>query len=91
MVATPKGTKRDGRFLEILGTYDPQSNPARITLKEEKVRKWISCGAQPTEVVRSIIRKVIPNYLEGLDQGRKQKVLARRRARKSRIKAQAKK
>ena len=47
---------RDGRFIEIIGRYNPQTNPSTIELDEEKVRDWMSKGAQPTETVRRLIK-----------------------------------
>ncbi len=91
VVVTPKGTKRDGRFLEIVGTYNPQSNPPAIALKEEKIKKWLACGAQPTEVVRNLIKKTIPGVVEQIEEKRKQKIVASRKKRKERAKAKSKK
>ena len=48
---------RDGRFIEEVGYYDPMTDPATIKVDNEKVEKWLALGAQPTETVRSIIRK----------------------------------
>ncbi|HLD56214.1 MAG TPA: 30S ribosomal protein S16 [Candidatus Omnitrophota bacterium] len=48
---------RDGRFVEEVGYYDPQSNPSRIELKADRVRHWISKGAKPTETVQSLLKK----------------------------------
>ncbi len=48
---------RDGRFIEELGYYDPMTNPATVKLEGEKVEKWLSAGAQPTETVKSILTK----------------------------------
>ena len=47
---------RDGRFLEIVGRYNPQVNPSLIVLDEGKVRDWISKGAQPTEPVKRLMK-----------------------------------
>jgi small subunit ribosomal protein S16 len=47
---------RDGRFLEIVGRYNPQMNPSLIELDEGKVRDWISKGAQPTEPVKRLMK-----------------------------------
>jgi small subunit ribosomal protein S16 len=47
---------RDGRFLEIVGRYNPQVNPSLIELDEGKVRDWISKGAQPTEPVKRLMK-----------------------------------
>lgn len=51
---------RDGKFLDIVGTYDPMQNPAAITLDNEKLESWIQKGAKPTETVESLIRKCAP-------------------------------
>ena len=48
---------RDGRFLEVVGTYDPLKDPALVTLKEERIKYWIGEGAQPTDTVRSLFKK----------------------------------
>ncbi|MDQ3890145.1 MAG: 30S ribosomal protein S16 [Actinomycetota bacterium] len=47
---------RDGRFIEIVGRYNPRTNPSMIDLDEEKVRDWIAKGAQPTEAVRRLLK-----------------------------------
>ena len=91
IVATTKGTKRDGKFLEIIGTYNPNSATLAMTLKEEKIKKWLALGAQPTEVVRSLIKKGLPGVMEQLEEKRKLRTVAQRRARKDRAKARSKK
>lgn len=48
---------RDGRYLEVLGTYDPMKNPPRAHLKQERVLDWLSKGAQPSVTVRSVLRR----------------------------------
>ena len=48
---------RDGRFIEEIGYYNPMTNPSEIQLDAEKAKKWISDGAQPTDTVKSILRK----------------------------------
>jgi small subunit ribosomal protein S16 len=57
VVVTERRTARDGSFVEIVGHYNPVSNPPTIDLKMDRVRHWIGCGAQPTETVRSLIKK----------------------------------
>jgi small subunit ribosomal protein S16 len=57
IVVKEKQSKRDGAFLENLGTYNPTREPAEITLKTERVRYWIEQGAQPTDTVRQIIKQ----------------------------------
>lgn len=48
---------RDGRFIEELGYYNPMKEPAEIVIDNEKAKKWISNGAQPTDTVRSLLKK----------------------------------
>jgi small subunit ribosomal protein S16 len=49
--------KRDGRFIEIIGTYDPNQNPAQVTLKQDRLQDWLEKGALPTNTVASLIRR----------------------------------
>lgn len=48
---------RDGRFIEELGYYDPTKEPTVINVDEDKAKKWIANGAQPTETVKVILKK----------------------------------
>ena len=48
---------RDGRFIEILGTYNPMVEPAEIKIDAEKAQQWIKNGAQPTDTVRALLKK----------------------------------
>lgn len=48
---------RDGRFIEEVGTYDPLANPSVIKIDAEKVNKWIATGAQPTDSVKSLLKR----------------------------------
>ena len=56
IVAADSRSPRDGKFLEIVGTYNPLTNPATVTLDAEKVNKWLSQGAQPTVTVANILK-----------------------------------
>jgi len=49
---------RDGAFIEIIGHYNPLTEPASIDINEEKALKWLGCGAQPTETVSNMLRKL---------------------------------
>jgi small subunit ribosomal protein S16 len=49
--------KRDGKFLDIVGTYDPLKDPAEITFDSEKLQSWLDQGAKPTQTVRSLIAR----------------------------------
>lgn len=57
VVAAEEANRRDGRFIEILGTYDPVKKPAAIEVKSDEVLKWLSNGAQPTDTVKRILAK----------------------------------
>jgi len=48
---------RDGRYVEVLGTYDPNLNPPAIRLKQEKINYWLKKGANPSATVRSLLKK----------------------------------
>ena len=48
---------RDGRFIEEIGTYNPLTQPSTFTVDGEKVKQWISNGAQPTDTVKSLLKK----------------------------------
>ena len=56
VVVIEKTRPRDGRFVEIVGTYDPLKNPAIVKLNTERVKYWLGCGAQPSDTVRSFLR-----------------------------------
>ena len=56
VVAANKESPRDGRFLEILGFYNPRTQPATIHLKEERVYDWMKNGALPTESVEQVFK-----------------------------------
>jgi small subunit ribosomal protein S16 len=57
VVVADKRSPRDGKFIEILGTYDPKKRGNNSTLKLDRVDYWISKGAQPSDTVRSLIKK----------------------------------
>jgi small subunit ribosomal protein S16 len=48
---------RDGRFLEIIGTYDPRQDPAAVTVKEDLLTQWVDRGATPTDTVASLLKQ----------------------------------
>lgn len=56
IVVANSESRRDGSFLEIVGTYNPIANPAEVTLKQERVEHWLGEGAKPTDTVRSLIK-----------------------------------
>ena len=49
--------KRDGKFLDILGTYDPMKDPAEVKIDTDKLKTWLDRGAKPTNTVKSLITK----------------------------------
>jgi small subunit ribosomal protein S16 len=56
VVVADSRSPRDGRFIEIIGRYNPQADPSLIELDEAKVRDWMSKGAQPSETVRRLLK-----------------------------------
>jgi small subunit ribosomal protein S16 len=56
VVAADARSPRDGRFIEIIGTYEPRAEPSVVKLDTAKVDKWLSQGAQPTETVAKLIK-----------------------------------
>ncbi len=60
VIVTEKTRPRNGRFVEIVGTYDPLKKPAAIELNRERVDYWIGKGAQPSDTVRSFLRNRKP-------------------------------
>ena len=56
VVAADSRSPRDGRFIEIVGRYNPQTEPSTIELDEDRVKDWLSKGAQPTEPVEKLLK-----------------------------------
>jgi small subunit ribosomal protein S16 len=56
VVAADSRSPRDGRFLEIVGRYNPQTEPSTIDLDNEKIKSWLEKGARPTEAVARLIK-----------------------------------
>lgn len=57
IVAADSRSPRDGRFIELLGTYNPIVTPAEVKLEEEAVMKWLRNGAEPTDTVRDLLKE----------------------------------
>ena len=57
IVVTDKAKARDGRFVELLGHYDPRTEPVTLKVDQEKAREWLSKGATPSDTVRSLLKK----------------------------------
>ena len=58
VVVSDSRSPRDGRFIEIIGHYNPLTDPATVSIDEEKALKWLRSGAQPTDTVRSLLNKL---------------------------------
>lgn len=56
VVVIDKRRPRNGRFVEIVGTYDPLKKPAEVKLDAERIKYWLGHGAQPSDTVRSFLR-----------------------------------
>ena len=57
VVAKEARSPRGGEYIELLGTYDPLTKPSSAKLNEDRIKHWLSVGAQPTETVERLIRK----------------------------------
>lgn len=57
VVVADSRSPRDGRFIEIIGQYDPTQQPALVKIDEEKALAWMDKGAQPTDTVRSLLKQ----------------------------------
>ena len=56
IVVADSRSPRDGRFIDEIGTYDPNTNPSTFNINEEAAKKWLANGAQPTEVVAKLFK-----------------------------------
>ncbi len=57
IVAAEHSSPRDGRFIEVLGTYNPLTDPAELNIKADRIEYWLSVGAKPTETVEGLLKK----------------------------------
>lgn len=57
IIVADSRSPRDGKFIEEIGTYDPLTNPATVTVNADRAKYWLSTGAQPTETVRALLKK----------------------------------
>ena len=57
VIVAEKQAKRDGRFVEIVGYYNPCREPIELKLNHERISYWLACGAQPSDTVRGLIRQ----------------------------------
>lgn len=84
VVVKEKRSKRDGKYLENLGTYDPLQDPAEVNLNHERIHYWISVGAKPTDTVASLIKhnpEMSAEEREAMLKERAEKKLAAEKAR----------
>jgi small subunit ribosomal protein S16 len=56
IVVADSRAPRDGRFVDHIGTYDPATNPPKISLKQDNADRWLKVGAQPTNTVRKLMK-----------------------------------
>jgi small subunit ribosomal protein S16 len=57
VVVADSREKRNGPFIEIIGTYDPLKNPSEVKLDMEKAKQWLQHGAQPTDIVKKLMQR----------------------------------
>jgi small subunit ribosomal protein S16 len=58
VVVADKTMPRDGRFVDIIGYYNPLTEPAEVRIDEEKLSSWVEKGAKPTDTVRSLVKRI---------------------------------
>jgi len=56
IVAADARSKRDGKILEVLGFYDPKTEPVTVKIKKDRLKYWLAQGAQPTKAVKNLLR-----------------------------------
>lgn len=56
IIVADSRSPRNGRFIDEIGTYDPNQEPAKVSFKEEETKKWLQDGAQPTETVARLLK-----------------------------------
>ena len=68
-------TTRDGKYIDLIGTYNPLTDPAEVKIDADKAKDWLSKGAQPTDTVKSLLAKagVIPAYKSPAKTGKTKK------------------
>ncbi|MDR2529514.1 MAG: 30S ribosomal protein S16 [Synergistaceae bacterium] len=57
LVVADSRSPRDGRFIELIGTYNPMTDPAAVKINEERALYWLSVGAQPSDTARGLLKK----------------------------------
>jgi len=92
VVVKENRSKRDGAYLENLGTYDPLADPADVRLNHDRIQYWIGVGAQPTDTVRSLIKNnpvLSEEEREAMMKARADKKAAAEAERQAKLKAEA--
>lgn len=87
IVAADSEMKRDGRFIEKLGTFDPLQDPSLVKMNADRVKFWLNVGAKPSDTMKSIIARELPGFFEQKQEQRTSKVRAARKKRKARSSA----
>lgn len=85
IVAAPKEKPRDGRFLEVLGWFNPRAKTDSVFMELDRVRYWVERGALPSSVVAGLIKKQLPGFLEERTKHQLSKITAARKKRKARL------
>jgi len=57
IVVADSQAPRDGRFVEVIGTYNPRTEPVEVQVDSERLQTWLTKGAEPTDTVRSLLKK----------------------------------
>jgi len=75
LVVADSRERRDGRFLEIIGHYHPQTNPPEIKIDEQKALKWLKDGAQPSDTAKMLLSKsgVLVKFIQGKEERRRER------------------
>ncbi len=75
IVAADSHFARDGRIIEVVGTYNPTTQPETVTVDEEKAMKWLNCGAQPSDTVRDIFSRqgIMKKFADAKKAGKEKK------------------
>ncbi len=90
VVVADARSPRDGRFIEIVGYLNPLTEPPTLSLKEDRIRRWISYGAKASGTARELLKKAFPNMIEERENSKRRKLQANRRVRKERARKIAK-
>lgn len=83
VIVADRDMPRDGRFLELVGTLNPLTDPPTVNLKEDRVKYWLGVGAQPSDTASKVIDKLIPGYIKGIEDTRRERLRSRRAKRKA--------